>query len=222
MIVDPDGRDDYFNENGEFIKRTETGSDVLVMCGDQYKNITEVDFSKNTSIIENIGRHYMAKSDKSEFILNVSNMGDNTPKDATLSFDTNTQNYAIYLTNGHVHEVLGNCYNFECATFHESTHRYDSSTLDGTIGEALAIIRTANECPAWSNASDDYIDSQVRYAQKSLNQYGKKNIIPNDVVQRLNDAFIGSYTFELNINNNSVSFSKNLQECIFSVKKLQK
>ena len=221
-MVDPDGRDDRFNEEGEFVERTETGSDVLVMCDGQYKNITEVDFSNNTSTIENIGRHYLGKNDKSDFNVTVSSMGDNTPKDVTLSFDTRTQDYGIHLTDGYVHEALGNYYNFECAAYHEYTHRYDNSTLDGMIGEALAIIRTANECPAWSNASDSYIDTQVRYAQKSLNQYGIIDIIPNDIVQSLNNAFIGSFTFGLDDSQQHIFHSNLLRECIVPVINPQK
>ena len=214
MCIDPDGRDDYFNDKGEFIERTEIGSDVLVMCGGQYKNITEIDFSNNTSTIENIGRHYLGIYDNSDFNLTASSIGDKDSKNVVFSNDGGTQNYDIYLHDGYVHEVLGNCYNFECVAYHESTHRYDSSTLGGTIGEAIAIIRTATECPSWSNASDSYIWSQATYAKRSLDQYGEKCIIPDDIVQGLNDAFIGHYSFVLDESHKQIFFFKSLQECI--------
>lgn len=41
-----------------------------------------------------------------------------------MSNDGNSMNYDIYLDNGFVNKELGNCYNFECVTYHESTHRY--------------------------------------------------------------------------------------------------
>ena len=153
--IDPDGMDDYFDDKGEFIKRTDTGTDVMVMNDDEYKNIAEVDFSNSKNIIENIGRHYLAKADKGEFDLNATNTGGDIPQDAVFSNNAGTSNYNIYLTNGYVNKTLGNCYNFECVTYHESTHRYDSSTHGGTVGEVNSIIRTASECPAWYSASDD-------------------------------------------------------------------
>lgn len=78
-----------------------------------------------------------------------------------------------------------------------------------TIGEVNAIIRTANECPAWNSASDEFIKSQASYAAKSLNDYG--NFSNNDV-QRLNKAFAGYATFESN--NNKVSVSNHLKGII--------
>ena len=208
-MMDPNGMDDHFDENGKFIERTNTGSEVMIKSGDDYKNITEVDFSNNKSAVESIGSHYLAKADKGEFNITASNTDGNIPQGAAFSNDSGSPNYNIYLTNGRVNQSLGNCYNFECVTYHESTHRYDSSTLGGTIGEVNAIIRTANECPAWNSASDEFIQSQASYAAKSLNDYG--NFSNNDV-QRLNKAFAGYATFELN--NNKVSVSNHLKGII--------
>ena len=100
--VDPDGRDDLFDENGKFIERTKTGDAVMVMCDGQYQNITKVDFSNNQGAIENIGRHYLAKADNGEFNLTVSSTGNGVPMDAVFSNTAGTQNYDIYLTDGHV------------------------------------------------------------------------------------------------------------------------
>ena len=208
-MMDPNGMDDHFDENGKFIERTNTGSEVMIKSGDDYKNITEVDFSNNKSAVESIGSHYLAKADKGEFNITASNTDGNIPQGAAFSNDSGSPNYNIYLTNGRVNQSLGNCYNFECVTYHESTHRYDSSTLGGTIGEVNAIIRTANECPAWNSASDEFIQSQASYAAKSLNDYG--NFSNNDV-QRLNKAFAEYATFELN--NNKVSVSNHLKGII--------
>ena len=207
--VDLDGRDDLFDENGKFIERTKTGDAVMVMCGDQYQNITEVDFSNNQGAIENIGRHYLAKADNGVFNLTVSSIGDGVPSDAALSNTEGTQNYDIYLAEGHVNIALGNCYNFECVAFHESTHRYDCSTHGGTIGEVNAIIKTANGCPAWNFASIDFIQSQASYAAQSLNKYNGDR---ESVVKKLNDSgiFMGYAIFE--INNNIVSVSNQLEE----------
>ena len=210
--IDPDGRDDYFNEKGEFVWRTETGSNVFVMCGNQYRNITEVDFSDNYSVIENIGRHYLAKADKNDFILIACTSDDSNPAGGIFSNNEGTKNYNIYLTDGYVNKALGDCYNFECVTFHESTHRYDCSTHGNTIGEVYAIILTAQKCPSWQYASDEYIISQASYAEVSINTYAKNNRIPDEIVQKLNHTFTGYASFELN-NNNFITKTNLLKGC---------
>ena len=95
---------------------------------------------------------------------------------------------------------------------------YDSSTHGGTIGEAYAIILTANNCPAWSKASEDYILSQASYAEKSVNMYAKSKIIPGSIVGNLNKAFMGYASFELNNN----FLTKINQGCVIFGKKAQK
>ncbi len=81
----------------------------------------------------------------------------------------------------------------------------------GTIGEVNAILRTATECSAWTNASDSYINSQAMYAADRLNQYGKLNNISNNVVHNLNKAFMGHCMFELN--NNQIIVGQSLGGC---------
>ena len=81
-LFDVNGMDDLFDEYGLFIKRTEKGSSIMIKYGDGYKNIVDVDFSNNYEAIENIGRHYLLKSDKGKFTLRVSKTGDGISKDA--------------------------------------------------------------------------------------------------------------------------------------------
>ena len=209
MLTDPNGMDDFFDEEGKFLRRTETGTAVMMMQGDIFKNITELDFTDNKIAIQNIGSHYLAKADNAEFNLRISNTGGDVPQDAPFSNNAGTSTYDLYLTDGHVNPTLGNCFDFECITFHEATHRYDKSTHGGTIGEANAVLRTATECPAWNFASDNYIQSQASYAAGSLNKY--INTIPTNIIQNLNNAFVGYATFELI--NNKVSVSNLLQNC---------
>ena len=75
------------------------------------------------------------------------------------------------------------------------------------MGEVDAIMRTANGCPAWSSASEDYIQSQASYAARALSAYGKSgNNIPNSAISDLNSSFGGLASFELRNNKVSVSY----------------
>ena len=196
MLIDIDGMDDYFDENGFFILRTQYGSSVMIKSGEEYKNITEVDFSENRSVIGNIGRHYLAKSDKGSFSLSVSDTGgEGVPQNAAFSHTVNTNNYDLYLTNGYVNSSLGDYNNFECITYHESIHRYNANAGETTNGEIEAIIETT-KCDAWNNATDGYIWSQASYAANKLNQL-KGDPGLNNNLKRLNTAFRGYAAFKL-------------------------
>ncbi len=162
----------------------------------------------------------MAKSDYNDFNLTACSTGGYIPIDAAFSNNTGTEKYNIYLTNGYVNKALGNCYDFECITYHEYTHRYFSLTHGGTIGEAYAIMLTAYACTAWSKASDDYIISQASYAENSINLYSKDNIIPIDIVQNLNSTFMGYASFGLK--NNKISTTYILKGCTIWGTKRQK
>ena len=80
--IDPDGMDDYFNELGAFVSRIGSGSKVMIKSGESYICINDIDFSNNIKVIENIGIHYLSKSDKDKFTLRVSNTSNDIPKDA--------------------------------------------------------------------------------------------------------------------------------------------
>ena len=195
-MIDIDGKDDYFDEKGIFVSRTQDGSSVMVKSGEEYKNITEVDFSENRSVIGNIGRHYLAKSDKGSFSLSVSDTGgEGVPQNAAFSHTVNTNNYDLYLTNGYVNSSLGDYNNFECITYHESIHRYNANAGETTNGEIEAIIETT-KCDAWNNATDGYIWSQASYAANKLNQL-KGDPGLNNNLKRLNTAFRGYAAFKL-------------------------
>lgn len=56
------------------------------------------------------------------------------------------------------------------------------------------------ECPAWNNASIEYIQSQALYAEKSLNDYLGNKI---GYIEKLNNSFAGFAIFSWQ--NNRVS-----------------
>lgn len=216
-MTDPDGKDDLFDENGNFLVRTKYGTSVMIKSGEGYTKITNVDFSNNQKIIENIGRHYLAKSDKGNFSLRVSDVDEDVPRGVAFSHSIGTDNYDLYLTDGYVNPSLGDYNDFECITYHESVHRNNANAGDTPNGEIEAIIQTTR-CDAWHNATNNYIWSQAAYAANNLNNI-KKNPNFNNYLRRLNAAFTGYATF--GYSNNEIQVINQLQDalCIGKLRK---
>ena len=216
-MTDPDGKDDLFDENGNFLVRTKYGTSVMIKSGEGYIKITNVDFSNNQKIIENIGRHYLAKSDKGNFSLRVSDVDEDVPRGVAFSHSIGTDNYDLYLTDGYVNPSLGDYNDFECITYHESVHRNNANAGDTPNGEIEAIIQTTR-CDAWHNATNNYIWSQAAYAANNLNNI-KKNPNFNNYLRRLNAAFTGYATF--GYSNNEIQVINQLQDalCIGKLRK---
>ena len=193
-MTDPDGKDDLFDENGNFLVRTKYGTSVMIKSGGGYTKITNVDFSNNQKVIENIGRHYLAKSDKGNFSLRVSGTDEDVPRGVAFSHTIGTDNYDLYLTDGYVNPSLGDYNDFECITYHESVHRYNPNAGYTPSGEIEAIIQTT-KCEAWNNATLNYIESQAAYAKNKLNEMKVETNI-NNCLQRVQSAFAGYANFE--------------------------
>ena len=193
-MTDPDGKDDLFDENGNFLVRTKYGTSVMIKSGEGYTKITNVDFSNNQKVIENIGRHYLAKSDKGNFSLRVSGTDEDVPRGVAFSHTIGTDNYDLYLTDGYVNPSLGDYNDFECITYHESVHRYNPNAGYTPSGEIEAIIQTT-KCEAWNNATLNYIESQAAYAKNKLNEMKVETNI-NNCLQRVQSAFAGYANFE--------------------------
>lgn len=109
------------------------------------------------------------------------------------SYNTKTDNYDIYLTDGHVNSSLGDYNDFECITYHESVHR--KNVHMGTIAtEEIETIIQTTKCDAWNNATDNYIRSQASYAASQLTRIRAKE--RDNYLHRMNEAFRGYAMFK--------------------------
>ena len=98
------------------------------------------------------------------------------------SYNTKTDNYDIYLTDGHVNSSLG-----------ESVH--SKNVHMGTIAtEEIETIIQTTKCDAWNNATDNYIRSQASYAASQLTRIRAKE--RDNYLHRMNEAFRGYAMFK--------------------------
>ena len=213
--IDPDGRDDFFDENGKFIKKTKTGDNIMVKSGsDKYVNFASVDFGKRHGALIGIGSHYLSQVDN-DFSLNVERTGGCNPLSAGLANIEGTGKYIILIDqDGKVNPEYGIASNFTSSLYHETRHRYDKSTLLKNIGEVNAILLQTKH-PSWDNVTMSFAHSQASYAAMQLNKaYGNKpyDKSTDDYIKQLNNAFMGICTFL--IESNMITVSNTINEVI--------
>ena len=218
--IDPDGRDDFFDENGKFIKKTKTGDNIMVKSGDnKYVNFTSVDFGKRHGALIGIGSYYLSQVDH-DFNLNVERTGGDNPLSAGLANIGGTGKYLILIDQeGKVNPEYGVASNFINSFYHETRHRYDNSTLVKNIGEVNAVLLQTQH-PSWNRVTDTFAYSQASYAATWLNKtskYKPHNKIMEEYVNKLNEAFVGLCTFS--IENNMITVGNTLNEVIVNGKR---
>ena len=127
--TDPDGRDDFFDENGNFIKKTKTGDNIMIKSGNnKYVNFTSVDFGKRHGALIGIGSYYLSQLDH-DFNISVERTGGENPLDAAVANIEGTGKYFILIDQeGKVNPEYGVASNFISSLYHETRHRYDTST----------------------------------------------------------------------------------------------
>ncbi len=213
--IDPDGRDDFFDENGKFIKKTKTGDNIFIRSGnDKYVNFASVDFGKRHDALISIGSHYLSQVDH-DFNLSVERTGGDNPLSAGLANSGGTGKYIIFIDqDGKVNPEYDTASNLTNSFYHETTHRYDNSTLATNIGEVNAVLLQTKH-PSWNNVTKSFAHSQASYAASQLNENFKckpNNKIMNEYVNTFNEAFTGLCTFS--IENNMITISNYIDEVI--------
>ena len=213
--IDPDGRDDFFDENGKFIKKTKTGDNIMVKSGDnKYVNFTSVDFGKRHGALIGIGSYYLSQVDH-DFNLNVERTGNGNPLSAGLANIGGTGKYVILIDQGgKVNPEYGVASNFINSFYHETRHRYDKSTLAKNIGEVNAILLQTQH-PSWDKVTTSFAHSQASYAASQLNITSENKPYDKSIdnyIKILNNAFMGLCTFS--IENDIVTVTNNIEEVI--------
>lgn len=213
--TDPDGRDDFFDENGKFIKKTKTGDNIMVKSGNnKYVNFTSVDFEKRHGALVGIGSHYLSQVDH-DFTLSVERTGGDNPLDAGVANIKGTGKYFILINQeGKVNQEYGNASNFTSSLYHETRHRYDNSTWGSNIGEVNAILLQTKH-PSWDKVTKSFAHSQANYAATELNKvFGNRPYDKSidNYIKKLNNAFIGLCTFS--IEKNMVTVINDIDEVI--------
>ena len=198
---DIDGKDDIFDIFGNFIRDTGKGDAVLIQTYRGTKALSSFDYSYNNvgnvRMLKSVSSYYLSKSDVGSFSIETYSMSSHDPQGAVFANDGGTNRYYVVTRNGKISSMLDNKYNFESVTFHESLHRYDKTTLGGTIGETNAVLKQTTH-PSWKHVSETYKESQAGYAVNSFNNacLGVSGYpLAEKYAKQLNEAFDGMFDF---------------------------
>ena len=197
---DPTGMDDFFNQFGHFLYSTNEGDNIFIstIAGNTLLSEFDYRFLSNIIMIQNVARHYISLNDKNDFYVGFYFLPYGKT-DYALNWDVEKKIYEVDITSdGHIHHILNNKYDFISIAFHETRHRYFKKTHGGDIGEVEAVIMQTSD-PSWNNTSDEYKESQALYAKKRFNLAIKnKHVSPEqykEYEKRLNKGFYGYWEF---------------------------
>ena len=141
VMKDINGADDIFSMFGFFIKDTGKGEAVLIQTPDGLRSLSSFSYAKSNpseiNMLLNISSHYLSKIDDGFMIFTTETKG---TEYEWAAFANSGFKYYVVVNDGSISPFLDNKYDFESVLTHESIHRYNESTLGGTIGEVNAIL----------------------------------------------------------------------------------
>ena len=212
--LDPNGMDDYFDNNGIFIKHTNDNDNILIASGNSFLNIKNIDFNKRYETLSNIGNYYLSQLDQN-IKLKIEHTGGDNPISAGMANIKGTENYIFIIgQDGKVNGEYGIASNLINSFYHETTYRYNNITLDGPIGEVNAVLLQTQH-PSWNKVSESFAYSQASYAASQLNKAMEDKSYDKSIdfyIKSLNNAFAGLCTFS--VVNNKVIVSNLLKEIV--------
>ena len=190
VMKDINGADDIFSMFGFFIKDTGKGEAVLIQTPDGLRSLSSFSYAKSNpseiNMLLNISSHYLSKIDDGFMIFTTETKG---TEYEWAAFANSGFKYYVVVNDGSISPFLDNKYDFESVLTHESIHRYNESTLGGTIGEVNAILLQSS-CEGWRKTSNNYKRSQANYALLSLNKAIKRG--------EMDELLIYKYVSDLN------------------------
>ena len=176
--VDPDGRDDYFDQNGKFQYRDDKKTDYVMVQLDngKYQNLAEFDYStecsQNRAMLSNVASYYAQQVGLNQII----DICDKDIEGAMAATDEVSDFPQVYIivTNGKLSPNAGTSNNLMNTFVHEEDHVEKRNK--NSMAEVSAIIRQMNH-PTWKNTTEIYKTGIIGYLLENANKaiLGKEN-----------------------------------------------
>ncbi len=206
MRIDPDGRDDYFNSKGKFIRRTETKTNNIYISING-KNILpsqlDLKIKRNRQVMANIVGHYATAVGISYWGKGKMAVGRNPQgmvgiadtKDETELAATRGANITISVYKGHVSRFMNDYENLQSSLYHESIHKFFSLRGDysdnTSLGHVLKVHIKQFENEHFKSATQDFqqaiIDKAAEYLTKALRDSNTRGQVP-EAIKKINTA----------------------------------
>jgi RHS repeat-associated protein len=219
--IDPDGKDDYFDSKGNFVRHIDTKvNNILIISGKSSKSLTSYNYSsKNTanrSMLSAVGTYY---ANKAGIMQKVGVVDVNTFKAGAAMASTNSTNLHLSINvdqeTGKINREAGNADNVTNSFVHEGNH-IDNPNLMGTPEGELKAIQAQVLDPSFTNTTSSFKGAAVSYAAKNLNleiQYQSSPNVQANILN-LNSIFskAGGLTLYLDMPSNWVDYNLNIDE----------
>ena len=206
MRIDPDGRDDYFNSKGKFIRRTETKTNNIYISING-KNILpsqlDLNIKRNRQVMANVVGHYATAVGISYWGKGKMAVGRNPQgmvgiadtKDEAELAATRGANITISVYKGHVSRFMNDYENLQSSLYHESIHKF--FTLRGdysdntSLGHVLKVHIKQFENEHFKSATQDFqkaiIDKAAEYLTVALRNSKTRGQVP-EAIKKINTA----------------------------------
>jgi len=219
--IDPDGKDDYFDSKGNFVRHIDTRiNNILIISGKSSKSLTSYNYSSknaaNRSMLSAVVTYY---ANKAVIMQKVGVVDVNTSKVGDAMASTNSTNLHLSINvsqeTGKINREAGNADNVTNSFVHEGNH-IDNPNLMGTPEGELKAIQAQGLDPSFANTTSSFKGAVVSYAAKNLNleiQYQSSPNVQSNILN-LNSIFskAGGLTLYLDMPSNWVDYNLNIDE----------
>ncbi len=166
--VDPDGRDDFFNELGEYLEHIDNGTDYVMVRRNngEVQNLVSFSYSpdnvNNRNMLSNVASYYAQKVGLNQNI----DVLDNPKGGESAMFATIARHVSMVVNNGSINSDANTSNNIMNALVHEYDHVKKGTS--GAIAEIEAIAKAVTH-QTWVNTTESYKQATMQYLVDNAN-----------------------------------------------------
>jgi RHS repeat-associated protein len=189
--IDPDGNDDYFNNNGTFLYSKGDGGTIYVMQNGSFVPFQSMNLSTkaNMKIGARIVGHY-ARQVGIKYNMNggTGHVGISTmhkqDKEGRVLAATSNDNIYLNVTSGKLDEFMYNFYNMESTLTHEKEHKENPGTTENRPDVHAQIALKEMSSKFFAKASKEYQESIINQFYGYIRE-ARSNGIQDNVIMEL-------------------------------------
>ena len=202
-LVDPDGRDDFFNLGGVLVKNSGQTNNIYVMVSGKPILITKLDLGNkaNRQTVANIIGHYAAQIGVSYYAKGGNPIGNNPEGTVGLSVSNNPKVLALNKGNSifvnkyknTISNFLSNVYNLKNILVHENTHKKGKHGFKSITNFEHAEVYSAQlEHASFSKTTSDFkeevLNSMTSYLKDAIIEDGTNDKRVYRLIEKANNA----------------------------------
>lgn len=169
--IDPNGMDDFFTTNGEFIRSDNLkSSNIYIVTPQGAVMLSEYDFSRNMRAMMYITHHYARKVGLTSQAKRVG-IHNKEERGKTLAYTTEDNRVRVMTYSGHFDKDLNQVYNFESTLSHEKFH----IETPNSVVEEVSVIMKEMRRKDFEKTTPSFKKHTNGYLQKELEKLYEKN-----------------------------------------------